>query len=453
MTIAADAENERAQHQPRDRAGVLGRPRIALFGIFGVRNLGNECTLDAMLHNVRQRLPEAGVYSICYEPEDTVRQHHLPAIPITPRPAKASAVGQASGTTRLFARLLRIMFRRIPGEVLHWLAVARSLRGTDVVIMTGTGMLTDFSTNALGYPYDVFKWSLAAKLAGSKVRFVGIGVGPIHQALSRRFIQAALCCADYRSYRDDISRQRLVKLGLGSNKDPIFPDLAFSLPRSMFPSAKTPNRRPCTVGLGVMKFMDIHLDSEADREAGYERYLNSMCDFVAWLVGHGYAVRILQGDAKYDGSVRREVRRKLENRGIRYESAGIVDEESTCTDDLVAQLVQTDVVISPRFHNLVLAIMLNKPVLSISYDAKNDALLGGFGLAKYCQPIGDVNVGKLIEQFLEVESTSDQIRVRLRKTVDDYRTRLDEQYTVILSDLHAKQNITRSVPGSGEDRE
>lgn len=419
---------------------AVGRPKIALFGLFGMQNLGNECTLQAMLYNVRQRLPEAELYSICYEPEDTMCRYNLPAIPVCSRRTKSSDSGQASARTGLLPKVLRMLFRRMPGEVLGWFKAVKALKGTDLVVMTGTGMLTDYATSAFGFPYDVFKWTIAARLAGCKVRFVGIGVGPIYEKLSRWFIKTALKLADYRSYRDDVSRQRLAKLGLDSSKDPVFPDLAFSLPREIFPECSTHKRQQRVVGLGVMCFVDIHVTKECDRQSIYGAYLNRMCDFVGWLVEHGYGVRILQGDARYDRAVRRDLRDKLQERGLGYERAGIVDEESASVDELLAQIVQTDVVISPRFHNLILSLMLNKPVISISYDPKNDALLEGFGLGKYCQPITDVNVQNLVKQFIDVDVTSEQVRPRIRKTVEEYRTLLDKQYSVILSQLRPRQS-------------
>jgi len=57
-------------------------------------------------------------------------------------------------------------------------------------------MLTDYMTTASGYPYDVFMWTTAARLAGCKVRFVGVGVGPIYGRLSRWLITTALSIAE-----------------------------------------------------------------------------------------------------------------------------------------------------------------------------------------------------------------------------------------------------------------
>jgi polysaccharide pyruvyl transferase WcaK-like protein len=184
-----------------------------------------------------------------------------------------------------------------------------------------------------------------------------------------------------------------------------------------------------------MSHFEPRATGQHDGQTAYDTYLDKMCDFTAWLIGHGYSVRILQGDVRHDGPVRRDLRAKLEKRGFRYKCAGIVDEDSVSVGDLLAQLDHTDVVVSPRFHNLILAIMLNKPVISISYDPKNDALLDGFGLGRYCQPIDTFKVDVLIDQFIELEAGLEQRKAMLRQTTAEYRKRLDEQYRVVLGDL------------------
>lgn len=422
---AATAEVTRSLDLPAARGH---RPKIALFGIFGVQNLGNECTLQAMLHNVRERLPRADVFSICYEPDDTSRRYGVPAVAVSSLHHRGKQQPPSRGRG---GKLRRILLQRVPAELRAWFAAVKTLRGTDLVLMTGTGMMTDYNSNALGFPYDVFKWSVAARLARCRLRFVGIGVGPIYETLSRWFIKTGAALADYRSFRDRQSRDRLEKTGVKCGHDPIVPDLAFSLPVSLF-SAANLYRQRCVVGVGVMHFVDPRAIKECDRQRTYEEYLDKMCDFVIWLVERRYVVRILQGDARYDPAVRRDLRARLQQRGIDYDSAGIVDEESDSVADLLPQIQQTDFVVSPRFHNLVLALMFCKPTLSISYDPKNDALLEGFGLGEYCQPIGALNTQELIRQFLALEVRSEQLRSSIRRTVQQYRAQLDEQYAYIL---------------------
>lgn len=413
----------------------MSKKKIALWGIFGVQNIGNECTLQAVLHNVRERMPDAELYSICYDPRDTCQRYGLSALPIRFEVANGHASKCSGSCVNKVSKYLNRAFRRIPNELLHWFHAFKALKGTQLVVMTGTGLLTDFSTSAFGYPYDILKWTVAARLAGCKVRFVGIGVGPIYERLSRWFIRAALTLADYRSFRDEQSKVRLEKLGFDARLDPVFPDLAFSLPQRIFTDGGNPDRRHRYVGVGIMHYFDPHATSRDEREALYDAYLNKMCAFTAWLVEHGHRVRILQGDLRYDGAVRSDLRRKLKERSIDYDGVQVVDEDITSVEDLLEQLSQLDVVVSPRFHNLILALMLNKPVLSISYDPKGGALLEEFGLGKYCQTIGDFSVDALIALFRDLDGRIEEIKPLLRKNTEEYRALLNQQYREVLSNF------------------
>jgi polysaccharide pyruvyl transferase WcaK-like protein len=84
---------------------------------------------------------------------------------------------------------------------------------------------------------------------------------------------------------------------------------------------------------------------------------------------------------------------------------------------------------------MILALMLAKPVIAISYDPKSDALLEGFGLGTYCQPIADLDVRKLAEQVVEVDGRREAIKPLLRQKSAEYRRVLDEQYRLLLRDL------------------
>ena len=408
--------------------------KVAFFGIFGIHNLGNECTLQSILQGARRHLPGSDIYAISFDPADTLRRHGLFAVPVTQQTFGPAA---RQGLLGRLSKPFRVL-RRIKNEVKDWAAAVKALRGTDLVVMTGTGMLTDYMTTALGFPYHVFRWAAAARLAGCKVRFVGVGVGPIYGKLSRWFIRRALSLADYRSFRDQNSKDRIRKNGFIRDKDPVFPDLVFSLDKELMRRRPSFDGTVQQVGLGVMDHRDIHMWSDEEHKTHYAAYLRKMCDFVQWLVDHKYSVRLLQGDAKHDAATRAELKELLTQRGVQYDQCGIIDEGGDSVEDLIAQIAKVDVVVSPRFHNLLLGLMLNIPAVSISYDPKNDCLLEGVGLGDYRQELSELDVNRLIDQFTRLVSRVEQVKPLIAERSVEYRVLLEDQYDLIFGEFAAK---------------
>ena len=67
-------------------------------------------------------------------------------------------------------------------------------------------------------------------------------------------------------------------------------------------------------------------------------------------------------------------------------------------------------VVATRYHNVMCALKLSKPTMSIGYAAKHDVLMADMGLSEFCQSARSLDVGRLIEQFTELESRSAQLR-------------------------------------------
>src|SRR5216683_5122243 len=147
------------------------RPKkIALYGLFGLQNWGNDCTLQAVIYNVRRYLPEAELRCFCIGPSDVLSRHKIPAFPISDPKTPAALRGRKHPLTRL----LRILFIRMPLELLDWVRAFKSLRGFDMLLVPGTGLLTDYASNPLGGPYDLLKWSTLATLCRCKLLFVSV---------------------------------------------------------------------------------------------------------------------------------------------------------------------------------------------------------------------------------------------------------------------------------------
>lgn len=407
-------------------------PTIALFGAFGVGNLGNECTLQALLYNIRRYMPDGKVRCICPGPNQVRIGYGIPASPIEDVPF--------SHVPNPVLRILRKIFVRIPLELFRWMKALVALRDVDTLIMTGTGMLGDFGISPLGLHFQILKWTLLARLCHCKVVFLSVGAGPLRQQLSQRFVKAALSRADYRSYRDSFSKDYLNSIGFNTEHDLVFPDLAFSFPSAMLPEiSKNGSSRP-VVGVGLMTYFNRTGGSHQDGSI-YAEYIAKMSRFVSWLLEKKYKVRLLIGDVAYDPAATNALKTYLEESGIRYENGAIIDEPAASVDEVLSQIAASDFVVASRFHNILLALMLAKPVLAISYHEKNAALMVSAGLAECSQDIEHIDVDKMIRQFESLQENADRIKLQLRQNATACRAALDGQYDLIFSDRLAFKPI------------
>ena len=59
-----------------------------------------------------------------------------------------------------------------------------------------------------------------------------------------------------------------------------------------------------------------------------------------------------------------------------------------------------------RYHNVLYALKMARPTISLGYAAKHDALMAEMGMSEFSQPVRSLDVARLIEQFEELDSRS-----------------------------------------------
>jgi polysaccharide pyruvyl transferase WcaK-like protein len=400
------------------------KPRqIVFFGNFGTKNLGNECTLDSIVRAALNRVPDARLLCLCPVPDDTATRHHMLAF--------ASTSAPPSEKSELAQWVRRVL--RIPVETLHWVKGIRLIAGSEMLIVPGTGLISDHLTGPLGWPYDTFKWSAIAKLCRVKLLFVNVGVGPIDHPLSKWFIKASLRLADHRSYRDIASKKYLDNIGFATEGDRVCPDLAFGLPQEMFSNQIADADARKFIGVGLKDYHGPGGSADRPDAKAYGLYLETMANFVLWLSSRNYKVRVLIGDVTYDSKVALDFVELLVQKGISLSDGSVISEPALTVEQLIGQLATTDLVVSPRFHNLVLAMMQKKPVLALSSHSKLDSLMFDLDLAEYCVPLQDLSVDTLIERFLQLEENAEVLQSYIGRKTKTFREELDREYTEIFS--------------------
>jgi polysaccharide pyruvyl transferase WcaK-like protein len=163
--------------------------------------------------------------------------------------------------------------------------------------------------------------------------------------------------------------------------------------------------------------------------------LNKLGDLVAWLCERKYVVRLIIGDVLYDSDVEQDFMELLHERGLMNKDGQIVSEPVFTVKQLLSQIAAVDFLVTSRFHNVVLALMLDKPVVCLSDHRKLDSLMTDIGLTEYCLPLANLDFDDLIERLVKLEKNAAALRPYIKQKTEEYRRTLDEQYSLIFESV------------------
>jgi polysaccharide pyruvyl transferase WcaK-like protein len=393
---------------------------MILFGLFGCGNLGNDASLEAMLETLRRARHETELLCVCDQPAVVAAATAIATVPISP-----------SRHMRGRARRLDRTLLKLPGKLVDLVNVCRHVARADVLIVPGTGILDDFGERPWGMPFDIFLWCIAARACGARVVMVSIGAGPIGHPLSRWLMTAAARLACYRSYRDRISRDYMQSLGVDTRLDPVYPDLVFGLEEPA-PALRRTGGGGLSVGIGVMSYYGWYGFADGG-QAVFEAYLAKVTEFVLHLLDAGHRVRLLTGEEGDLTAVEGVLDAVCKARPAATPS--LAAEPIGTLRDLMRQISLTDIVVATRFHNIVCALKMGKPAISLGYSRKNDVLMAEAGLGDFCHHVERFDVPALIEQFRHLSCNLAAYEEPIVACRDRFRTELGIQDDRLLARL------------------
>lgn len=394
----------------RRRAARSGTPsRVGFFGVLGSGNLGNDASLDVVVTHLRRHHPEVGLGFFAMGPEVLARRYDAPAVHLQWYEANAAR----------FSSLPPLLLKAT-GRLIDPLRTLRWIRGYDVVVVPGAGVLeTTTPMRPWAMPWSLLALGAAARLTGTTVALVAVGADVVGGRPTRWILGRSARLAHYRSYRDELSRATVGGLGVDVRDDAVFADLAFALePAPVVRPVVTPVAASGaasgdhTIGVGVMNFRG----QDADRGRGeelHEGYVDAVRRLVTILAEEGWCVRLLAGDGE-DEAVQRRVLDALPDRlraRVRQEGAGTLQ-------DLMRIMAGLDLVVATRFHNVQAALRSSVPTVSLSYARKQDVLMETMGLGGFCEPAASIDVDRVLERVHTLDADRAAVVARLRERND-----------------------------------
>jgi len=410
----------------------------------GGGNLGDDATQDAVIQNIKNRWPNAEIFLFSMNPADSCPRHGIPSYPIRTETWVRSGQqldGSLTVQTRVknvirkyppLFQFLKIIYtltiRVVPSALFDELSfLVKSfliIRSFDLLIISGGGQLLDAWGGPWKFPYTVFKWTLLAKLSGANCYFLNVGAGPLNHSLSKWFVKHSLRLADYVSFRDEDSRSLIQKIGY-AGESKVSADCVYALDR---PAPHAPNvAEEALVGLSPMAYCDPRIYWQKD-QAIYNGFVSNFASFGGWLGKNHYRLAIFSTDIFFDSQTIEEVRTALERSNGDLLGHLVKRERITEVIELLFQMNSMDYIVTCRFHGVVFAHLLNKPVLAISHHPKVSTLMSDLGLARYCVDIRKCDANILQETFLSLVANQKEIRCCLADKAACYRRALSAQF-------------------------
>jgi polysaccharide pyruvyl transferase WcaK-like protein len=433
-------------------------PRIALLTPYTGGNFGDAAIQDALIANLRVRLPVAQFAGICLNCSNFVERHGIEAFPITTvkspfygmdylRSAPIAVVQNRieAQTSRLkslskksvswipgarwFYQKLGASFARMWEALRHWADAYRFTRRQDLLLISGGGQLDDEWGGAWGHPFSLLKWTVLAGIAQIPVVFVSVGAGKITSRRGRWFLSTALRMARYRSYRDKTTKKIAAGLLSDASSDPVVPDLAFSIPQADFPpprdlSVVAAGRK--IIAVSPICFGKPHSWPYENQEL-YQRYLKNLAEVIQYLIRCGSYV-VLISSTRADRQVISELCQLLfgESETVEIKNLDVASIDSW--RDLVAALRPVDVLIASRLHSIILGFVCRKPTIALSFDPKIDWVMEDLNQQEYLLPIQDFTVDQLKNALVRIQARSCNITDEIAKYQRNIQPIFAKQY-------------------------
>ncbi len=323
------------------------------------------------------------------------------------------------------------------GKALDVVRTASWVRSHDVVVVPGAGPLEiSLPVRAWGFPFTLLTVALSGRLFGTKVALVSVGADAVRKPATRWLSNATARLASYRSYRDVYSLEAMRRRGIDTSRDRVYPDLVFGVPTPPYEAGD-----PTLVGVGVMAYYGGNDDRRRAAEI-HSAYVAKMTEFTSWLVSSGHHVRLFGGDSKFDWDVADRVMAGVRRDHPDLDPSVVTADRADSYTGLMQLMSPVGTVVATRYHNVMCALKLGKPTISLGYSSKFAALMTDMGLAEFSLIASSFSVAELTGKFEAVTARHAELRQHMADKGAANMRALDDQFAVLSRTLLGRQEMT-----------
>lgn len=328
--------------------------KILISGYYGFNNIGDESILQAVVHNLREKIPGVEITVLSQHPESTAEKHQVISV-----------------------------------DRKSFFGVVKAIKTSDLVISGGGSLLQDVTSKKSIIYYLMIMW--ISKFLRKDFFIYSQGIGPITSSCNRKLTARTLKRASGIVVRDQASKELLVEIGLAPTDivitaDPVLGIEPVPLELGQEILRKEGFTRDNTKNLIGFAIKENRLDSQ---------FVAELEESIRQLTEEGKAqVVLIPFHYKEDLAVIEELQRRLEGRVFAVKSKYL-------TNEMMSIIGNMDVLVGVRLHSLIHAAIMGVSMIGISYDPKINAFLNSIGLKALSTTI-DFRSNYFLEEYQRV---------------------------------------------------
>ena len=429
------------------------RNKIALLGPFSFGNLGNAALQQVLLQHLSKRFPEAEFYGCYIDPEAPAAAREILPFsldgyvlwPVASVIRHTKNADSGSKLSRIHERIMRtpllgdlwnagrtIWFKaqEVQQELVSYVRAYRFVREFRLLVFGLGGLFDEVWGGKWGDLYSYFRWAVLARLAGTPLVCLSVGVEEVNSRLGRFFCKTVLLLASYRSFRDVESKEKVEAMGVrGDNR--VFPDLAFGLETKNSFIDEADRRGRNVVGVSPMPYCDPRFWPIKDLSA-YQRYLTILASFVSWILRNTeYEVVLFPTQIRMDRIAIEELKALVLKDVPPSMHPRLTDADVRGVSDCMALLSRLNMAVTSRLHGVILSHLTGTPVLAVSPAGKIDRLMEDMNLKEYVLNIRELDLPLLVERFRRLEANRESVQRDTHCKVAGYRKDVDAQFDLL----------------------
>jgi polysaccharide pyruvyl transferase WcaK-like protein len=162
----------------------------------------------------------------------------------------------------------------------------------------------------------------------------------------------------------------------------------------------------------------------------YRRYVDTVAEVGRRLLGAGHSIRLLVGEGTDQEAV--DDLTPVLTAGASGDRAHVETGHIDTMDELFREIGRTDVVVATRYHNVVAALIMGRPVVSAGYAEKNRWLLADVGLDGHCQSVDAIDPERIVASVTDLLARRDEHVERIRKQTASWRGEVEAEVARVI---------------------